>query len=68
MNIHNGRFMNIWKGYCSEDSIPNIEKLALFVRSIKRIDKLNFYKIWVKKNGKIVLMALSENQEKLCVH
>ena len=35
---------NIWKGYCSEDSIPNIEKLALFVRSIKRIDKLNFYK------------------------
>ena len=44
MNMHNGRFMNIWKGYCSEDSIPNIEKLALFVRSIKRIDKLNFYK------------------------
>lgn len=44
MNMHNGRFMNVWKGYCPEDSIPNIEKLALFVRSIKRIDKLKFYK------------------------
>ena len=44
MNMHNGKFINVWKGYCSEDSIPNIEKLALFVRSIKRIDKLKFYK------------------------
>ncbi len=44
MNMHNGKFINIWRGTTGGDNIPNIEKLALFVRSIKRIDKLKFYK------------------------
>ena len=44
MNMHNGRFINLWRGTTAGDNIPNIEKLALFVRSIKRIDKLKFYK------------------------
>ena len=44
MNMHNGKFINIWRGTTAGDNIPNIEKLALFVRSIKRIDKLKFYK------------------------
>ncbi len=44
MNMHNGKFINLWRGTTAGDNIPNIEKLALFVRSIKRIDKLKFYK------------------------
>lgn len=44
MNLFDGKYANIWRGYSSTDIIPNIEKLALFTRSIKRIDKLNFYK------------------------
>lgn len=44
INLFEGKYANIWKGYSSTDMIPNIEKLALFVRSIKRIEKLDFYK------------------------
>ena len=44
MNMHNGKYINTWRGYTLTDDIPNIEKLALFVRSLKRIDKLEFYK------------------------
>ena len=44
MNMHNGKYINIWRGYTLTDDIPNIEKLALFVRSLKRIEKLEFYK------------------------
>ncbi len=55
MNMHNGRFLSTWMGFSLSDMIPNIEKLALFVRSIKRIDKLNFYK------------GLNENQWENCI-
>ena len=44
MNMHNGKYINTWRGYTLTDDIPNIEKLALFVRSLKRIEKLEFYK------------------------
>ncbi len=44
MNMHNGKFANIWKGYSKTDMLPNIEKLALFTRSLRRIEKLDFYK------------------------
>ena len=44
MNLHNGKYINLWKGFCLGDDVQNIQKLALFVRSIQRIDKLNFYK------------------------
>ena len=44
MNMHNGKYLNTWRGYTLTDDIPNIEKLALFVRSLKRIEKLEFYK------------------------
>lgn len=55
MNMHNGKFLSTWMGFSLSDMIPNIEKLALFVRSIKRIDKLNFYK------------GLNENQWENCI-
>lgn len=44
MNMHGGKFTNLWRGYSQTDMIPNIEKLALFTRSLKRIDKLELYK------------------------
>lgn len=44
MNLHNGKYINVWKGYSKTDDVANINKLALFVRSISRINKLNFYK------------------------
>lgn len=44
INMHNGKFADIWKGYSKTDIIPNIEELALFTRSLKRIEKLDFYK------------------------
>ena len=44
MNMHGGKFAKIWRGYSNTDRIPNIEKLALFTRSLKRIDKLELYK------------------------
>ena len=44
MNMYGGKFANLWRGYSQVDMIPNIEKLALFTRSLKRIDKLELYK------------------------
>ena len=44
MNMHKGKYIDVWKGYSKTDDLANIHKLALFVRSIKRIDKLKFYK------------------------
>ena len=44
MNMHGGKFANLWRGYSQVDMIPNIEKLALFTRSLKRIDNLELYK------------------------
>ena len=44
MNLHNGKYIDVWKGYSKTDNIANIHKLALFVRSISRIDKIKFYK------------------------
>ncbi len=44
MNLHKGKYIDVWKGYSKTDDLANIHKLALFVRSIKRIDKLKFYK------------------------
>ena len=43
INLFDGKYANIWKEYSSTDNIPNIEKLALFIRSIKRIKKTDFY-------------------------
>lgn len=44
MNMHNGKYMNIWKDCSGSDFVPNVDKLALFVRSIKRIKLLDYYK------------------------
>lgn len=44
MNLHDGRFLSRWLGCSNTDLTPNVQKLALFVRSIKRIDRLNMYK------------------------
>lgn len=44
MNLHNGKYIDVWKGSCPQDNVQNLQKLALFIRSIQRIDKLNFYK------------------------
>ena len=35
MNLHNGKYIDVWKGYSETDLIPNIEKLALFNRSMR---------------------------------
>ncbi len=35
MNLHNGKYIDVWKGFSDTDLIPNIEKLALFNRSMK---------------------------------
>ena len=35
MNLHNGKYIDVWKGYSDNDLIPNIEKLALFNRSMR---------------------------------
>ena len=33
--MHNGKYIDVWKGYSDTDLIPNIEKLALFNRSMR---------------------------------
>lgn len=35
MNKDNGRFISKWKGFSDTDTIPNIQKLALFVRTMR---------------------------------
>lgn len=53
MNMHDGKFIKLWKE--EKDGMRNIEKLALFIRSLRhiekteiskvpKIDKLNFFK------------------------
>ena len=42
MNLHNGKYLEVWKG--EKNEIRNIEKLALFTRSLQRIEKLNYFK------------------------
>ncbi|MBQ4115292.1 hypothetical protein IJD34_07810, partial [bacterium] len=44
MNMHDGKYMRIWKDCSGSDFTPNVDKLALFVRSIKRIKLLDYYK------------------------
>ena len=55
MNLHGGKYIDIWRGYSKSDNIGNVHKLALFVRSISRIDKLKFYK------------SLSEKEWEVCI-
>ena len=35
MNLHDGKYIDVWKGFSDTDLIPNIEKLALFNRSMR---------------------------------
>ncbi len=35
MNLHNGKYIDVWKGFSDTDLIPNIEKLALFNRTMR---------------------------------
>jgi len=37
MNLHDGKFINLWKD--EKDNMRNIEKLALFIRSLIHIEK-----------------------------
>ncbi len=34
MNKENGRYINQWKGFSDTDTVPNIQKLALFARTM----------------------------------
>ena len=55
MNLHGGKYIDIWRGYSKSDNIGNVHKLALFVRSIRRVDKLEYYK------------SLSEKEWEVCI-
>lgn len=44
MNMHDGKYMKIWMDCSNSDFTHNVDKLALFVRSIKRIKLLDYYK------------------------
>ena len=55
MNLHKGKYIDIWKGYSKVDDTANIHKLALFVRSISRIDKLRFYKNLPEKDWEMCI-------------
>ena len=55
MNLHKGKYIDIWKGYSKTDDTSNIHKLALFVRSISRIDKLRFYKNLPEKDWEMCI-------------
>lgn len=44
MNMHNGKYMSVWKECSGTDFTPNVDKLALFVRSVKRVKLLDYYK------------------------
>ena len=41
INSHNGNFINIWLD--QKDGIRNIEKIALFIRSLKHLEKTEFH-------------------------
>ena len=55
MNMHNGKYMKIWKDCSGSDIVPNVDKLALFVRSIKRIKLLDYYKNLDSKTWEICI-------------
>lgn len=41
MNKDNGRFIQQWKGYSDTDIVPNIQKLALFTRTMRLTKQTN---------------------------
>ena len=36
MNLYEGKYADLWKGFSNTDIMPNIEKLVLFTRAIKK--------------------------------
>ena len=53
MNLHKGKYIDVWRGKTNDTA--NIHKLALFVRSISRIDKLKFYKSLSEKEWEVCM-------------
>ena len=41
MNMDNGRFIEKWKGFSDTDIVPNIQKLALFTRTMRLTRQTN---------------------------
>ena len=65
MNLHKGKYIDVWKGYSKKDDIANIHKLALFVRSISRIDKLKFYKSLSEKEWEVCIDGIVNRPEEV---
>lgn len=65
MNLFDGKYANIWKEYSSTDNIPNIEKLALFIRSIKRIKKTDFYSNLDEKTWEVCIDGIIKRPQKV---
>ena len=65
MNLHKGKYIDVWKGYSKKDNIANIHKLALFVRSISRIDKLKFYKSLSEKEWEVCIDGIVNRPEEV---
>ena len=65
MNLHKGKYIDVWKGYSKKDGIANIHKLALFVRSISRIDKLKFYKSLSEKEWEVCIDGIVNRPEEV---
>lgn len=42
INLYNGKYLDVWRN--KKYGMNNIEKLALFIRSLKRIDKFEYFK------------------------
>ena len=65
MNLHKGKYIDVWKGYSKKDNIANTHKLALFVRSISRIDKLKFYKSLSEKEWEVCIDGIVNRPEEV---
>ena len=64
MNLHDGKFIKLWKD--EKDGMRNIEKLALFIRSLRHIEKTEISK--VPKIDKLKFFkSLSEDEWATCI-
>ena len=66
MNLHNGEFISKWKE--TKNGIPNFQKLALFVRSLKRIDMMNFFKNLDKESWETCMDGIINRPKKVVRH
>ena len=55
VNMHDGIYMKEWLGYSKTDFTPNLDKLMMFIRSMRRIFMPEFYQSMSKSDWEICI-------------